>query len=292
QLTDMERRIASQRQLVEQQKKSGSLRNNPTYAILISKRTELQGQRDTLMNRQDLTDKHPRVAAISDQITAIDRQIDELRQQDAGLVSQSPEARELASLESERNRLKLELEVTGRELARRSASQADQPAATAPVPTRRDRNDSTVIQDYLALKRNNNEAATDLQVAEAKTEGSQAFAVRILDDAGLPTQPAGPNRALLISLAAVFGLIVGFLFALIAESGRLKSLQDAYDVERFARLPLLASIPKTVTPRCRKRLLWIAAVKLTAFAALSGAATFALSQFFVASHIFDLVVKK
>src|SRR6185295_17863711 len=58
QLTDIERRIASQRQLVEQQKKSGSLRNNPTYAILISKRTELQGQRDTLMNRQDLTDKH------------------------------------------------------------------------------------------------------------------------------------------------------------------------------------------------------------------------------------------
>jgi hypothetical protein len=243
------------------------------------------------MNRQDLTAKHPRVAAISDQISAIDRQIDELRQQDAGLVSQSPEARELASLESERNRLKLELEVTGRELARRSASQDYQSVATAPA-TRRDRNDSTVMQDYLALKRSNNEAATDLQVAEAKTEGPQGWAVRLLDDATLPTQPAGPNRALPISLAAAFGLILGFFFALIAESTRLKSLQDADDVERFARLPLLASIPKTVTPGYRKRLLWITAIKLTACAALSVAATFALSQFLVASHIFDLIAKK
>ena len=292
QLNDIEHRIASQRQLVEQQKKSGSLRNNPTYAILISKRTELQGQRDTLINRQDLTDKHPRVAAISDQITAIDRQIDELRQQDAGLVSQSPEARELASLESERNRLKLELEVTGRELARRTASQAYSPAPAVPVPASRDRNDSTVKQDYLGLKRSNDEAATELQVAEAKAEGSQKWAVRILDDATLPTQPAGPNRALLISLAAAFGLILGFLFSLIAESGRLKSLQDADDVERFARLPLLASIPKTVTPGYRKRLLWIGGVKLTACAALSVAATFALSQFFVALRIFDLIAKK
>src|SRR6185503_5592198 len=160
------------------------------------------------------------VAAINDQITAIDRQIDELRQQDAGLVSQSPEARELASLESERNRLKLELEVTGREIARRTASQTYPTPPTAPVPIRRDSNDSTVMHEYLALKRSTNEAATELQVAEAKADGSQEFAVRILDDANLPTQPAGPNRALLISLAAAFGLIVGIFFALIAESSR------------------------------------------------------------------------
>ena len=287
-----DQRYKFQRQLDEQQKKSGALRNNPTYAILISKRTELQGQRDTLINRQDLTDKHPRVAAISDQITAIDRQIDELRQQDAGFASQSPELRELASLESERNRLKLELEVTGREFARRTASQAYSPAPAVPGPTSRDRNDSTVMQTYLALKRSNDEAATELQVAEAKAEGSQKWAVRILDDATLPTQPAGPNRALLIALAGAFGLILGFLFSLIAESGRLKSLQEADDVERFARLPLLASIPKTVTPGYRRRLLWIGGVKLTACAALSVAATFALSQFFVALRIFDLIAKK
>jgi hypothetical protein len=160
------------------------------------------------------------------------------------------------------------------------------------VPIRRDSNDSTVLHEYLALKRSNNEAATHLQVAESKTEDPQAWAVRLLDDATLPTQSAGPNRALLISLAAAFGLIAGIFFALIAEGTSSRSFQDADDVERFAPLPLLASIPKTVPPGYRKRQLWLGAAKLTAGAALSAAATFALSQFLVASHIFDLIAKK
>src|SRR5205085_2203179 len=71
QLADIEPRIASVRQMIEQQKKGSSLRDNPTYAALISRRTELEGQRDTLINRQELTEKHPRVAAIIDQIAAI-----------------------------------------------------------------------------------------------------------------------------------------------------------------------------------------------------------------------------
>src|SRR6266404_799722 len=124
QLADVERRLIEQRQIVEQQSKGSALRDNPTYAVLITKRTELQGQRDTIINRQGLTDKHPRVLAINDQIEAINRQIEELRRQDVALVGQSPEARELASLSSERNLLKIELEVTAREIARRSSIQS------------------------------------------------------------------------------------------------------------------------------------------------------------------------
>src|SRR5262249_34956211 len=56
QVADTEQRIAAQRQIVEQQKKTASLRDSPTYAVLVAKRTELQGQRDTLMNRQELTE--------------------------------------------------------------------------------------------------------------------------------------------------------------------------------------------------------------------------------------------
>ena len=152
QLSDVEKRIASQRQIVEQQKKGSALRDNPTYAVLIAKRTELQGQRDTLINRQDLTDKHPRVLAILDQISAINRQIEELRQIDTPLVSQSPEARELAALESERNRLRLELEVTGRELARRSDNGPIQSSITEPSQVRRSVTTSRLTPQYLALK--------------------------------------------------------------------------------------------------------------------------------------------
>ena len=130
-LADVERRIIEQRQIVEQQRKGSALRDNPTYGAPIPKRTELQGQHAALINRQQLTDKHPRVLAISDQIQAINRQIEELRRQDSALVSQSPQARELATRRSERNRLKIELEITGRELVGRSS---DQSVAPAPEP--------------------------------------------------------------------------------------------------------------------------------------------------------------
>jgi len=105
------------------------------------------------------------------------------------------------------------------------------------------------------------------------------------------------NRKLLVTVPAlVLPVSSGFapskaqaLYQQSARSTRSSSLQDAGDVERFARLPLLASIPKTVTPGYRKRVLWLAALKLTACAALSPVVTFALSQLFVASHIFDLI---
>jgi uncharacterized protein involved in exopolysaccharide biosynthesis len=292
QLNDVERRIAYQRQIVEQQKKGGSLRESHTYAVLIAKRAELQGQRDTLINRQELTDKHPRVAAIDDQIAAINRQIDELRSQEAGLSSQSPEARELASLESERNRLKVDLEVTGRELARRRSSQPLGHPSAEPAPPRRDLADSKLMRSYLELKRSYAQATAELREAEAAVPQDGGAQVQLVESATLPTRPAGTRRAILISLASATGLALGFVLMLWAERLRLRSLQDALDVEYFARLTLLGSIPKTRTPAERRRAWWRAAAKLAAGTALSAAATLALSHFFVAINILELIARK
>src|ERR1041384_4116256 len=162
-LTEVERRIAEQRQIVEQQSKGSSLRDNPTYAVLIAKRTELQGQRDTLINRQELTEKHTRTLAINDQIAAINRQIEELRQQEASTGSQTPEARELATLESDRNRLKLDLEVIGRDLARRSVSVAAPSGPQAAPPVRRNAVNPRRSDEYLALIRAYEEASDELR---------------------------------------------------------------------------------------------------------------------------------
>jgi hypothetical protein len=79
QIADSDKRIAAQRQIVESQKRTSVPRDNPTYALLISRRAELQGQRNNLLNRQELTDKHPRVLVITDQISAINNQLEELR---------------------------------------------------------------------------------------------------------------------------------------------------------------------------------------------------------------------
>ena len=294
QLEDVDRRITPQRQIVDQQKKGSSLRDNPTYAVLIAKRTELQGQRDTLINRQELTDKHPRVLAINDQIAAINRQIEELRQQDVALVSQSPEARELVALESERNRLRIDLEVTGRELVRRSTNPQIQAGVPESSPVRRSAAASKLTEEYLGLKRNYQDAASELQDTEARLQRADAglAPLRVLEPATLPERPVLPNRPLLISIAAAVGLALGAAFAVLAESRRFKSLQDAKDVEYYTRLPLLAAIPRTTTTSERRHAQWRAACRLAFAAATSAAATFALTRIFIAADIFALITRK
>ncbi len=291
-LADVERRITDQRQIVEQQGKGSALRDNPTYAVLIARRTDLQGQRDTLINRQELTDKHPRVLAINDQIAAINRQIEELRRQDAALVSQSPEARELASLSSERNRLKIELEVTGRELARRSSNQSVSPALES-QPVRRDMTTSKLAQEYLGLKRSQKEVTAEIQDAEAKSrqDVGASIQLRLVQPADLPEHPISPDRTLLISVACILGLALGAVFVVFAESSRFNSLQDARDVEYYTRLPLLATIPKTTTAQERRSAWWRGKARIVFGTAAAVAVTFALTKLFIATDICTLLTK-
>lgn len=292
-LADVERRISTQRRIVEQQEKGSTLRDNPTYAVLIAKRTELQGQRDTLINRQELTDRHPRVLAINDQIAAINRQIDELRKQDSSVASQSPEARELASLESQRNRLKIDLEVAGRELSRRSTSAPIQPAPEA--QPRHDVAAPKLMQEYLGLKRSYQEVTRDLQNAEARVQridGADVAQLRVIEPANLPEHPVSLNRALLITAAAGVGLALGAIFVSFAESRRFNSLQDGGDVEYYTRLPLLASIPRTATLSERRRARLRVKARLAFVCGASVIATFALTKIFIAADLFALITKK
>jgi capsular polysaccharide biosynthesis protein len=291
-LAEVERRIGEQRKIVDQQSKGSTLRDNPTYASLITRRAELRGQRDTLINRQELTDKHPRVLAINDQIAAIDRQIEDLRRQDTALVNQSPEARELASLFSERNRLKIELEVTDRELARRSTNQSTA-AAPPPQQVHRDINTSGLAKEYQSLKRTQKEVDEQIQAAEAKTSKDvpSAATLQLTKPADLPTTPISPERPLFISIAAAVGLALGAIFVLVAESTRFNSLQDARDVEYYTRLPLLAAIPKSVTAQERRSARWRANGRIILGSAAALAITFALSRFFIVFDIFSLITK-
>lgn len=294
QLADVERRIGEQRLIVEQQKKGSGLRLNPTYATLVARRAELQGQRDTQINRQELTDKHPRVLAINDQIAAINRQIEELRRQEEALVAQSPEARELSALERDRNRLSLDLEVTGRELARQSANTMRETATLEKSPARRDGSASKLARQYLDLGRAYSDAKSQIQIARNKKLRAQVGSdeqPRLLAQASLPKRPISPNRPLLTFLASAVGFALGAAFTIFAESRQFNSLQDAGDVERHVRLPLLAAIPRTTTASETRRAWWRAKAQLGFGTAISIAATFALGKLFIVSNLFALITR-
>ncbi|MEW6209974.1 MAG: GNVR domain-containing protein [Acidobacteriota bacterium] len=298
QIADIEQRIAQQRQIVDQQKKSAPMRDNPTYAALIARRAELQGQRDNLVNRQELTDKHPRVVAVTDQIAAIDRQIAELKKQDAGAVSQTAEMRELAALESERNRLKTELEVTSRAIDRQVANPpvAARAPSTSSAPVQpRSAGSARLAQDYLGLKQTYKEVLSKLQDAELKRQtigNNKVEQFRVLDQANLPQLPVWPNRRLMAIIALGAGLAIGIGFALLLEMRRFSSLQDAKDVEHYTRLPLLAAIPLTITHAEKKRAARRARMKVALGLAIAVVATFALTQILIITNVFALIGKR
>jgi capsular polysaccharide biosynthesis protein len=294
QLADVEQRLETQHRLVEQQKGGSNLSANPTYAVLISRRAELQGQRDTLINRQELTDKHPRVTSIVDQINAIDRQIEELRRQSAGSAAQTPEARELASLETDRNRLRLELEINNREIARRASSALPVAASSAPSTIARPTRTPTSLalaRQHAAVKRNYEEVITRIREAESTANAPAGESYRLLEPASLPSGPVSPRRPLITAAAFGAGLVLGACFILATDRRRFKSLEDPRDVEFYAGAPMLAAIPKSLTDAERKRAKLRANFGFAFAMIIAAAASFALAEVFVFTDLIEFIAR-
>jgi capsular polysaccharide biosynthesis protein/uncharacterized HAD superfamily protein len=302
QLVEIEKRIAELRPIVEQQKKASPLSGNPAYGALIAQRAQLQGERDNLINRQELTEKHPRVLAVNDKIEAINRQIEELKQQNAGAVVQTTEARDLRQLESDRNRVKADLEVARRAVDRQIANPprpvvaatGGSPAVTG-TPANRDPNSARIAQDYLGLKADYKDIISKKQDAELKEKtigSSKVEQYRVLDQANLPQLPVAPNRKLLMAVATMLGLGVGIAFAFVLEFRRFASLQDVKDVEYYTRLPMLVAIPKTLTAKERHLEKQKQNRRIAVGAVAAVVATFALTGIFLITNLFALLGKK
>ncbi|HKY05025.1 MAG TPA: hypothetical protein VJQ56_09050, partial [Blastocatellia bacterium] len=76
------------------------------------------------------------------------------------------------------------------------------------------------------------------------------------------------------------------------ELRRFTSIQDVKDVEHYTRLPLLAAIPKTVTPVERDRAHTRARIRLAFGVVAAVVATFALTEILIVTDLFALFVKK
>jgi uncharacterized protein involved in exopolysaccharide biosynthesis len=298
QITNLDARIAELRQLVERQKKSPLPRENPIFGQLIAKRAELHGQRENLIKRQGLTDKHPRVIAIDDQIASINNEMAQLTRETPASSSQTPEESQLATLESERHKLKVELEVAGRESSRQDslplARKESTAVATGPaVP--HDAASAREAQDYLGLKQTYKQIRSKLEDAELKRQAmgnSKLERFRILDRANLAQTPVSPNRRLLGLIACGLGLIAGVALALAVQLREIASIQDAEDVEYYTRLPLLAAIPQSLMPAERRRKNKLAGVRFALGTVGAAISVFALAKLFMLAHVFELIGKK
>ncbi|HEY6331003.1 MAG TPA: GNVR domain-containing protein [Blastocatellia bacterium] len=298
QIDDLDRRIAEQKQLVEKQKKSALPPNNATFGALIAKRAELQGQKENLVKTQGLTEKHPRVIAVNDQIDSINKAIDELKRQESAQGVQSPDERELSTLEMQRDQLKIDLQVTQRELDRQASNAPiitdHSPAPAGPVVPR-DAASARLAQDYLDLKQTYKDVTLKLQRAELQTQAMESSKVerfRILDEANLPEVPVWPNRPLLLLAAFGLGIFAGVAVWLSLEFRKFGTLQDLRDVEHYTGLPMLAAIPRTVTQAERDRQARTIRFRIALGSVAALVVTAVLSKALAMSHLFEILGRK
>lgn len=103
------------------------------------------------------------------------------------------------------------------------------------------------------------EALQKAQIASEMEGRSQGESLAVLDAASLPNEVSDPNRPLVISGGAAFGLLLGVVIAGAREM-KDASLKNLKDVRVYTQMAILGSVPlleNDFVVRRRKRLAWL-----------------------------------
>ncbi|HMY70553.1 MAG TPA: hypothetical protein PLQ88_01880, partial [Blastocatellia bacterium] len=277
----LERQIAEQRQEIAEQQKlvktAPPVKPGGAQGALLVRKAELEGQLKDFSTQY--TEKNPKVTQTRNQLAEINQQLAQFaaaNDNDAAL-SGTAESRELRALQRDLARLETEMEVTQRELSRRSTSLTDLPPGSA-VPLlpassegggQSGMAETTYLQNrYVSLL----DRRDRLQMALSAPGERGLTPFRIVDAPNLPLSPTGPDRSKLKLIALVVALAVGIGAAVLVEGPRLRLIRDERDAEYFLGAPVVGLIPESLTPHERghqRRLLMTRRLLLLGAAAMA-----------------------
>jgi uncharacterized protein involved in exopolysaccharide biosynthesis len=121
---------------------------------------------------------------------------------------------------------------------------------------------ATLLREELLARekyRDRVEALSKAQIASEMEGRSQGESLAVLDAASLPNEVSDPNRPLVISGGAFFGLLLGVVIAGAREM-KDASLKNLKDVRVYTQMAILGSVPlleNDFVVRRRKRLAWL-----------------------------------
>ena len=291
QINEQKRQIAEQERLVKASPRDA--RSGSSYGVLLVRKAELEAQ---LKDYQaQYTDKNPKIIQTQNQIAELNRQISELTS-GQGVVGDSPESRELRSLQRELVRLQTEMTIVQRELGRKQQTLSSTPrvsvAAAAPVaadssvPNIASETDAQRLRDrYTTLLRQQD----TLDRERLAAAGLEPGVFQIIDLPALAESPSGPDRTKLRLLALAAALAIAFIVVAAVEFPRLYAIRDERDIDYYLGTRVVALIPESLTPQERglnRRVLLMRRVGVLVFAVLLVPGLVFLLNYLRIIHIF------
>lgn len=265
QIDEQSRQIVEQEKLVKAAQPAVGTATSGAYGVLLSRKAELEGQAKDLARTH--TEKSPKMIQARTQLAEINQQIEQFETSTGGksgtaiVATQSPEARELRTMQRELARLKTELEVTRHDLNVKTQSLSALPLAE-PSPANaiplNQLNESKAEYDRLLGRYNWLMDKQDGLQKLASGDTASMVMFQVIDVPHAPTLPVAPNRNLLRLLGLSIAVALGLVMAAVLELPKLRLINNDRDVEYFLGAPVLALIPQTLTPfeRSRRRRLW------------------------------------
>ena len=227
-----------------------------TEGQLRTRRAELEGRLRKLLT--EYTEKAPEVKAVRAEIESLNAEFDDLKKSDEQNKQVKRTARankpQVAQLElklaADRRDLKLKEDEMGRINARYGELQArlNKTPLLGVEAIKIDR-------DYMTLRKRYDDLLAQQDNARFSAKVINDFSgetFRLIDPASLPEQPVSPQRRILYPLALLLGLAIGLLAAGASLARELVTIRDARDVQHYAGLPLLVSVPELVTENERR----------------------------------------
>jgi hypothetical protein len=297
QIDEQKRQIAEQEKLVNSAAPATWLASNSAYGVLLARRAEAEAQIKDL--GASATEKNPKMVQAKSQLAAINQEIARLEavsENNLGaLNSVSPEARELRAMRRELQRFETELEVTRRDLGRKTqilSKLPNEPANAGPTGTVPPGQLSMSKAEYDRLMGRYNWLMTkqdSLQLL-AGDDGQNIAMFQLID--GPLAASVGPNRLMLLLIGMGIALALGLLVASAQEIPRLFQIHNDRDVEYYLGTQVLAVIPEALTSSDRRRRRVLFLLRWLGLALLLGAMILALVIALDRTQIFQILVNR
>lgn len=199
-------------------------------------------------------DKYPDIIALKEQIRVLEaRVITPAAKKDSGLKL-APQNPYIQSMLQQLDQANVESKTTAEEIQSLGRQIAVYQRRVEMTP-KREQELALITRDYdttrelfksLLAKRGDAEIASDL---EQRQKGEN---FRIIDPAGLPERPAGPNRMRLLLVGLVLALAASGIAVILAEQVD-TSYRNVDELRSAVPAPVLSTIPRITTERDRVR---------------------------------------